>query len=126
MVPLPNEIPNTEAQSADRTLVFNYMRASQSAAGGAGGGGSIQVAKSVEDDEDYEDVTAVGGGFINGNSIAASSSRKNGIPIIHVGKHRIEIKGEGTELIIDGQPFPIGRDKLRIVVDADGVATLDN
>ena len=112
------------------TIVFNYMHAPESSNGG-GGGGSVQVSKSAEDEKDFAESgsSGSGGGFVIGRSSSASIYtsivRTNGIPTIRVGKHRIEIKGEGTELIIDGQAFSIGREKLRIVVDGDGIATLD-
>ncbi|MEM8864571.1 MAG: hypothetical protein AAGF31_03390 [Planctomycetota bacterium] len=103
------------------TIVFESIQARNSA--GGGGGGSIQISKSAKDDEDF---TASGGGGVNGHLISASVSRINGIPTIQVGQHRIKIKGEGTELVVDDQAFPIDREKLRIVVDDDGVAALCN
>ncbi len=108
------------------TIVFADIRGSKSA--GGGGGGAIQVSRSLDEQEGDVPLGSAGGASFGSGGlgvISASVTRKNGIPTIRVGKHQIEIKGEGTELVVDGQSFRLAGKKRRIVVDADGTVTLE-
>ena len=108
----------------DRVMfVFDDIRGPKGA--GGGGGGSIKVSKPQSDDVTTSS-SGGGGGFGKGwGSIGASASHEKGIPTIRVGKHRIEIMNEGTEVAVDGQSFRLGSKKVRIIVGSDGVARLD-
>jgi len=95
---------------------------------GAGGGSTIEVWR-PQIDESESSGTSFGFSFSfgldRGGAIAASTSFKNGIPTILVGTHRIEIKGQGAEIVVDGQSFELGAKKIRVIVPTEGVARLD-
>lgn len=108
------------------TFVFEGIRGPKGA--GGGGGGSIKISKPQSDDVATSSSGGGGGGFGFGTgagAIGAFASREKGIPTIRVGKHRIEIMNEGTEVVIDGQSFHIRSKKERIIVSKDGVARLE-
>jgi len=107
------------------TIIFDDIHGPKGV--GGGGGSTIQVSKPQNDDGNF---SSGGGGSVwvfgkGSAAITVSASRIKGMPTILVGKHRIEIKGEGTEVVVDGQPFRLGSKKIRIIVDTDGFASLE-
>jgi len=106
-------------------IAFQEIRGSKSAGGGSGG--LIEVSRSVDERDQPSMQRGMGMSFgVDGfGYLYSSTSRNNGIPMFRVGKHRIEVRADGTELVVDGKSFQIGSEKLRVVVDTDGVAKLD-
>ena len=103
------------------TIIFDYVRVPES--GGAWGGGSIEVSKPLAEENGFV-TTSGGGGGIGPDSVSATLDYVNGVPTLRVGKHTVEIKNEGRDVVVDGQQFSISKKKIRIKLTAEGVATL--
>ena len=102
----------------DRAMVF-FADKDVSASGSGGGGGVLQVSMS---DKSGGSRSSAGGGSLL-NSISAQVVCNFEGVVITVDKHKIEIRNDGAELIVDGQSFAITDKKLSITVNADGVVS---
>lgn len=86
---------------------------------GGGGGGSIRVSTSREDVMKNSKSSGGGGGLFN--RISVSVKQKKDGAVFSIEDHTIEIRKEGTELIIDGESFPIPDKYLSVTIDSNGI-----
>ena len=84
---------------------------------GGGGGGVIRISKS----RDESHLSKTSGGSSGFNQILVSVEQEKDGAVFSIEGHTIEIRKEGTELIIDGDSFPIPQTFLSVTIDSGGV-----